>query len=149
MSKKIGNIMLILLLAASFVACSDDKNESKLEVKEAVAVEMVSDNVESSDKVLQKEQPEELPEALPEEQPEELPEALPEEQPEVQPEEKPSGIHEDGMGYDPDYGEGIGEVIALSDEEKSYVLTQTTNTWLEMEKTEKDELVVLIGRWLE
>lgn len=65
------------------------------------------------------------------------------------PEEKPSGINEDGRGEDPDYGEGIGEVIALSDEEKDYVLAQTTNSWLKMEQVEKDELVVLIGRWLE
>ena len=62
---------------------------------------------------------------------------------------KPSGVDEDGMGEDPNHGEGIGEVIALSDGEKEYVSAQTTNTWLEMSDQEKDELVVLVGRWLE
>ena len=61
----------------------------------------------------------------------------------------PSGIQDDGIGDDPTFGEGIGEVIALSDEEKAYMLAQTTDTWLEMSRQEKDELVVLIGRWME
>ena len=63
--------------------------------------------------------------------------------------EVPSGINEDGMGEDPSYGEGIGEVIALSDEETAYMMAQTTNTWLEMSPQEKDDLVVLVGRSLE
>ena len=46
-------------------------------------------------------------------------------------------------------GEGIGEVVALSDEEREYVQKQTTNSWLDMTEEAKDELVVLIGRWLE
>ena len=62
---------------------------------------------------------------------------------------RPSGIQDDGRGEDPSFGEGIGEVIALSDAEKEYVAAQTTNTWLEMSQEKKDELVVLIGRWLE
>ena len=61
----------------------------------------------------------------------------------------PSGVNEDGMGEDPSHGEGIGEVIALSDEEKAYVVSQTTDTWLAMSQQEKDDLVVLIGRWME
>ena len=71
-------------------------------------------------------------------------------QAEVAPSDKaPSGIQDDGIGDDPSFGEGIGEVIALSDEEKAYMLTQTTNTWLNMSQQEKDDLVVLIGRWME
>lgn len=61
----------------------------------------------------------------------------------------PSGIWEDGMGDDPMYGEGIGEVIALTEAEQDYMLSQTTNTWLELTQIEKDDLVVLVGRWLE
>lgn len=62
-----------------------------------------------------------------------------------------SGINDDGIGGDPSdmTGEGIGEVIALSEEEKAYVLEQTTNSWLELSQIEKDDLVVLIGRWWE
>lgn len=63
--------------------------------------------------------------------------------------EAPSGIQDDGMGEDPDYGEGIGEVVALSKEEKAYVAAQDTNTWLDLSQEKKDDLVVLIGRWLE
>lgn len=64
-------------------------------------------------------------------------------------EEQPSGVQDDGMGEDPSYGEGIGEVVALTPEEESYMLAQTTNTWLELSQSEKDDLVVLIGRTLE
>ena len=64
-------------------------------------------------------------------------------------EKTPSGINEDGIGEDPDFGEGIGEVVALSDDEKAYVQAQTTNSWLKMTKEEKDDFVVPIGRWLE
>lgn len=62
---------------------------------------------------------------------------------------KPSGIHDDGMGEDPDFGEGIGEVVALTPEEESYMLAQTTNSWLELSAMEKGDLVALVGRWLE
>ena len=61
----------------------------------------------------------------------------------------PSGIWEDGKGEDTMHGEGIGEVIALSGDEWNYMTSQTTNTWLELTGEEKDELVVLVGRWLE
>ena len=54
-------------------------------------------------------------------------------------EETPSGIQEDGKGT----------VIPLSDAEKTYVLEQTTETWLAMSTDEKDAMVVLIGRWWE
>ena len=60
-----------------------------------------------------------------------------------------SGINDDGMGDDPTFGEGIGEVVALTPEEESYMMKQTTNSWLEMSEQEKDDLVVLIGRYLE
>ena len=63
--------------------------------------------------------------------------------------EEISGLNDDGIGYDPSYGEGIGEVLALTPEEESYMLAQTTNTWLEMSQQDKDDLVVLIGRTLE
>ena len=63
--------------------------------------------------------------------------------------ESPSGIQDDGMGEDPSFGEGIGEVVALSEEEKAYVAGQNTLSWLELTQTEKDDLVVLAGRWLE
>ena len=64
-------------------------------------------------------------------------------------EKAPSGINEDGRGDDPDFGEGIGEVVALTPEEESYMLVQTTDSWLKMSKEQKDELVVLVGRSLE
>lgn len=54
-------------------------------------------------------------------------------------ETEPEGIQADGKG----------QVIPLSKEEKAYVLEQTTESWLEMDKDTKDALVVLIGRWWE
>jgi len=54
-------------------------------------------------------------------------------------EKEPEGIQADGKG----------EVIPLSKEEKTYVLEQTTESWLEMDRDAKDALVVLIGRWRE
>ena len=47
------------------------------------------------------------------------------------------------------HGEGIGEVIALSEDELDYMMAQTTNSWLNLTQIEKDDLVVLVGRWLE
>lgn len=64
-------------------------------------------------------------------------------------ERKPSGVQDDGRGEDPAFGEGIGEVVALSEEELAYMMAQTTNSWLELSQTEKDDLVVLVGRYLE
>ena len=61
----------------------------------------------------------------------------------------PAGIEEDGIGEDPSFGEGIGEVVALTPDEESYMLAQTTNSWLEMTQQQKDDLVVLVGRTLE
>ena len=75
--------------------------------------------------------------------------AMPLDDPSLNVGEKPSGVHEDGMGEDPFFGEGIGEVVALTPEEEEYMLSQTTNTWLELSETEKDDLIVLVGRWLE
>lgn len=54
-------------------------------------------------------------------------------------EKEPEGIQADGKG----------EVIPLSKEEKTYVLEQTTESWLAMDRDAKDALVVLIGRWRE
>ncbi|MBQ7848480.1 MAG: hypothetical protein IJ343_02005, partial [Clostridia bacterium] len=54
----------------------------------------------------------------------------------------PAGIEEDGIGEDPSFGEGIGEVVALTPDEESYMLAQTTNSWLEMTQQQKDDLVV-------
>ncbi|MBE6008273.1 MAG: hypothetical protein E7235_03630 [Lachnospiraceae bacterium] len=45
--------------------------------------------------------------------------------------------------------DGIGSVVPLSESEKDYLLSQTTNTWLEMSEEEKSDFVVLIGRWFE
>lgn len=61
----------------------------------------------------------------------------------------PSGVEDDGIGEDPSFGEGIGEVVALTPEEESYMLAQTTNSWLKLSRQEKDDLVVLVGRSLE
>ena len=63
--------------------------------------------------------------------------------------ESPSGINDDGIGDDTSFGEGIGEVVALTPDEENYVMTQTTNTWLEMNRQEKDDLVALVSRSLE
>ena len=67
----------------------------------------------------------------------------------TKPEEVPSGIQDDGIGDDPMHGEGIGEVIALSEDEKASVLSHSAYTWLELPQNQKDDLVVLMGRWLE
>ncbi len=64
-------------------------------------------------------------------------------------EEKPSGIEEDGIGEDASFGEGIGEVIAISDEDRAYIMDMSTNGWLEMTDEEKDEFTSLLGRWWE
>ena len=61
----------------------------------------------------------------------------------------PDGLSEDGIGEDPSFGEGIGEVVALTPEEESYMMAQTTNSWLQLSESEKNDLVVLIGRTLE
>ena len=36
----------------------------------------------------------------------------------------PAGSEEDGIGEDPSFGEGIGEVVALTPDEESYMLAQ-------------------------
>ena len=61
------------------------------------------------------------------------------------------GIKEDGIGEAPDgvNADGKGDVVPLSMEEMEYVLSQTTNTWLQMTKEQKEAYVVLIGRWWE
>ena len=74
---------------------------------------------------------------------------IPDQTPSATPDEKPSGVQDDGIGDNPSHGEGIGEVVALNEEEKSYVSAVATMTWLEMTPAEKDDLVALVGRWLE
>ena len=61
------------------------------------------------------------------------------------------GLAEDGKGEAPEgvNADGKGEVIPLSYEEMEYVLAQTTEDWLDMTKEEKDNYVVLVGRWWE
>jgi len=62
--------------------------------------------------------------------------------------DRPSGVWEDGIGEDISgiNDDGIGEVKPLTEEGKAYMLEQTTNSWLEMSKEVKDDLVILIGR---
>lgn len=59
---------------------------------------------------------------------------------------EPGGTENDGKGETPD---GKGDVVPLSMEEMVYVLEQTTETWLNMDKDEKNRILVLIGRWWE
>ena len=61
------------------------------------------------------------------------------------------GIAEDGKGEDPEgvNADGKGDVVPLTMEEMEYVLSITTNSWLEMTKEEKDKYVVMVGRWWE
>ena len=128
--KKMSTLLLALAMASALVACGG----SKLEIKtEETVEEVVSDVVEETEEI---------------EEIEEVVSDVVEETEEVM-DETPSGINEDGMGEDPDFGEGIGEVVAISEEEKEYMMSQTTNTWLELSAMEKDDLVVLIGRYLE
>lgn len=57
----------------------------------------------------------------------------------------------EGKGETPEGvdSDGIGTVVPLTDEEKTYLLSVTTEKWLDMSKEDKDALVVLIGRWRE
>ena len=61
------------------------------------------------------------------------------------------GLAEDGKGQAPDgvNADGKGDVVPLTMEEMTYVLEQTTNSWLIMSEEEKAELVSLIARWWE
>ena len=61
------------------------------------------------------------------------------------------GLAEDGKGEAPEgvNADGKGDVVPLSYEEMEYVLAQTTEDWLAMTKEEKDNYVVLVGRWWE
>ena len=129
MNKKIVTIILAMLVVFSLVACGKNTNEIQNETKSEMQSE--TQNEVQNETVV-----------------ENVSESVESEDNEIT-EEKPSGINEDGMGEDPNFGEGIGEVVALSDEEREYVQKQTTNSWLDMTEEAKDELVVLIGRWLE
>lgn len=61
------------------------------------------------------------------------------------------GIGDDGKGEAPEGvdADGKGDVIPLSYEEMEYVLALTTEGWLAMSDEEKDDYVVLVGRWWE
>ncbi len=61
------------------------------------------------------------------------------------------GLAEDGKGEAPAgvNADGKGDVVPLSYEEMEYVLAQTTEDWLAMTEEEKDEYVILVGRWWE
>lgn len=61
------------------------------------------------------------------------------------------GLAEDGKGEAPAgvNADGKGDVVPLLYEEMEYVLAQKTEDWLNMTKEEKDEYVILVGRWWE
>ncbi len=61
------------------------------------------------------------------------------------------GLAEDGKGEAPAgvNADGKGDVVPLSYEEMEYVLAQETEDWLAMTKEEKNEYVILVGRWWE
>ena len=61
------------------------------------------------------------------------------------------GLAEDGKGEDPQGvdADAKGDVKPLSMEEMEYVLAQKTEDWLAMTEEEKDDFVVLVGRWWE
>ena len=142
--KKILVLMMMFTVAVSMTACSSGSEkdttivEKEVESKESEKeiTENKADEAESKSEVLEKI---------------ESSNNADENKPSNAGQSKPSGIEDDGIGGDASdmTGEGIGEVIALSDEEKAYVLKQTTNSWLELSQMEKDDLVVLIGRWWE
>ena len=119
--RKSISIILSVLLLISIIACVKPDNKNKVE---EVSISDMESEIGQKDEKKAIEEEEKKEEVL-------------------------SGIQEDGIGEDPEFGEGIGEVIALSEEEQTYMLEQTTNSWLEMTEMEKDELVVLIGRWME
>jgi hypothetical protein len=145
MNKKIVTVILSMLVVFSLVACGKSTNEIKNETQSVVQNEAQN---ETQSVVQNEAQSETQNEVQNETVVENVSESIESEDKEIL-EEKPSGINEDGMGEDPNFGEGIGEVVALSDEEREYVQKQTTNSWLDMTEEAKDELVVLIGRWLE
>ena len=127
--KKIFMMVLMLACTLSLTACGNSKKEEMVSKQEI--------QVETEDKS--------IPNVA---EDEEIKEEISGIQDDGKGEEN-SGLNDDGIGYDPYHGEGIGGVIALTPEEESYMRAQTTNTWLEMSKQDKDDLVVLIGRTLE
>ena len=132
--------MMVLMLACtlSLAACGNSKKEEMVS-KQETQVETENENIPD---VVEDE--EEISEITDDEKEEEISGINDDGKG-----EEISGLNDDGIGYDPSYGEGIGEVLALTPEEESYMLAQTTNTWLEMSQQDKDDLVVLIGRTLE
>lgn len=67
-------------------------------------------------------------------------------------EDRPSGVWDDGKGEDRPSGvwdDGMGSVVPLTYEEMLYVCEPTTYDWLEMTPAEKDEFVMMVGRWWE
>ena len=155
--KKIFVMALMLTCTLSLAACGNSKKEEAVSKQEAQAETENNPDVVAEEEIKEEIKEEEIKE-------EEIEEELKEEISGINDDgkgeeisginddgkgEEISGINDDGIGYDPNHGEGIGEVIALTPEEESYMLAQTTNTWLEMSQQDKDDLVVLIGRSLE
>ena len=67
-------------------------------------------------------------------------------------EDRPSGVWDDGIGEDRPSGiwdDGIGAAVPLTFEEQVYVLDQMTYDWLAMTPAEKDDYVMMVGRWWE
>ncbi len=67
-------------------------------------------------------------------------------------EDAPSGVWDDGIGEDRPSGvwdDGIGTAVPLTFEEQVYVLDQMTYDWLAMTPAEKDDYVMMVGRWWE
>lgn len=56
------------------------------------------------------------------------------------------GIGEDQPATD-EFGEGVGETQPLSEDEKSYVISIRTESWLDLTQEKKEEVISLIARW--
>lgn len=68
-------------------------------------------------------------------------EGIGEDQPVSKENEIGEGIGEDGAG------EGIGQSLPLTEDEKSYVLSIRTESWLDLEEEKKYEVLFLMARW--
>ncbi len=57
--------------------------------------------------------------------------------------------NENQLGEGKGEADGIGETKTLTSDEMNYLLAQTTESWLAMTNDEKNDVVILIGRWWE
>ena len=142
MMKKIFKIILIVSIFSSLVACGTSKQETTDESTTKTVENM--EMVEEISGINEDSMAEDFSGVNQEDMTEDFLSVN-----ESSIEEEPAGINEDGIGEDINFGEGIGEVVPLNEEERTYMQTQTTNSWLEMTEMEKSDLVVLIGRYLE